>query len=213
MADSPHLSGELSTPESGAGGVRWRRFALLTVPAIAVTAGLGIALAQGALAASFAVSGQQFKVSASSLEGEGFAQYGSVDVNARNELIPVAVTAIREAKLHDLCQSVVTTLPVIGDISLNLTAGGKTPVEASNLFVDATQLSGDAVFSNIEIGHDASTLDKGPAEAQGMQDLFAQQADTVSITGLHQTAWATNAGTFKLSGLSMNISKGKKECF
>ncbi|WP_245252480.1 DUF6230 family protein [Streptomyces sp. KCTC 0041BP] len=213
MADSPHLSGELSTPESGAGGVRWRRFALLTVPAIAVTAGLGIALAQGALAASFAVSGQQFKVSASSLEGEGFAQYGSVDVNARNELIPVAVTAIREAKLHDLCQSVVTTLPVIGDISLNLTAGGKTPVEASNLFVDATQLSGDAVFSNIEIGRDASTLNKGPAEAQGMQDLFAQQADTVSITGLHQTAWATNAGTFKLSGLSMNISKGKKECF
>ncbi|MEU8940925.1 DUF6230 family protein [Streptomyces goshikiensis] len=213
MADSPHLSGDLSTPESGAGGVRWRRFALLTVPAIAVTAGLGIALAQGALAASFAVSGQQFKVSASSLEGEGFAQYGSVDVNARNELIPVAVTAIREAKLHDLCQSVVTTLPVIGDISLNLTAGGKTPVEASNLFVDATQLSGDAVFSNIEIGRDASTLDKGPAEAQGMQDLFAQQADTVSITGLHQTAWATNAGTFKLSGLSMNISKGKKECF
>ncbi|MFD3555387.1 DUF6230 family protein [Streptomyces goshikiensis] len=213
MADSPHLSGELSTPESGAGGVRWRRFALLTVPAIAVTAGLGIALAQGALAASFAVSGQQFKVSASSLEGEGFAQYGSVDVNARNELIPVAVTAIREAKLHDLCQSVITTLPVIGDISLNLTAGGKTPVEASNLFVDATQLSGDAVFSNIEIGRDASTLDKGPAEAQGMQDLFAQQADTVSITGLHQTAWATNAGTFKLSGLSMNISKGKKECF
>ncbi|MGW6577768.1 DUF6230 family protein, partial [Streptomyces sp. NPDC054945] len=36
---------------------------------------------------------------------------------------------------------------------------------------------------------------------------------TVSITDLRQTAWATNAGTFKLSGLSMNVSKGKKECF
>ncbi|MCX5010392.1 DUF6230 family protein [Streptomyces sp. NBC_01546] len=180
---------------------------------MAVTAGLGIALAQGALAASFAVSGQQFKVSAKSLEGEGFVQYGSVDVNAREELIPVAVTAIREAKLNSLCQSVVTSLPVIGDISLNLTAGQKRPVEASNLFVDATQLSGDAVFTNIEIGRDASTLDKGPADAQGMQDLFAQQADTVSITDLRQTAWATNAGTFKLSGLSMDISKGKKECF
>ncbi|MFI7356269.1 DUF6230 family protein [Streptomyces avidinii] len=210
MTGSPHLS---DPSDDGSGRVRWRRFAVLTLPAVAVTAGLGIALAQGVLAASFAVSGQQFKVSASSLEGEGFAQYGSVDVNARQELIPVAVTAIREAKLHSLCQSVVTSLPVIGDISLNLTAGRKTPVEASNLFVDATQLSGDAVFSNIEIGRDASTLDKGPAEAQGMQDLFAQQADTVSITDLQQTAWATNAGTFKLSGLSMNVSKGKKECF
>ncbi len=125
----------------------------------------------------------------------------------------MAVTAIKEAKLHSLCQSVVTTLPVIGDISLNLTAGKKDPVEASNLFVDATQLAGDAVFKNIEIGRDASTLDKGPAEAVGMQDLFAQQADTVTISNLQQTAWATNAGTFKLSGLSMNISKGKKECF
>ncbi|GAA0285654.1 DUF6230 family protein [Streptomyces polychromogenes] len=220
MADSPYLPAFDSEDGPGAdsasrveGRVRWRRFALLTVPAVAVTAGLGIALAQGALAASFAVSGQQFKVSATSLEGEGFAQYGSVDVNARQELIPVAVTAIKEAKLHSLCQSVVTTLPVIGDISLNLTAGQKAPVEASNLFVDATQLAGDAQFTNIEIGRDASTLDKGPAEAQGMQDLFAQQADKVTISSLQQTAWATNAGTFKLSGLSMNISKGKKECF
>lgn len=222
MADSPHLPEFDSEDGAGAGAesasrvegrVRWRRFALLTVPAVAVTAGLGVALAQGALAASFAVSGQQFKVSAESLEGEGFAQYGSVDVNARQELIPVAVTAIKEAKLHSLCQSVVTTLPVIGDISLNLTAGKKSPVEASNLFVDATQLAGDAEFTNIEIGRDASTLDKGPAEAQGMQDLFAQQADKVTISSLQQTAWATNAGTFKLSGLSMGISKGKKECF
>ncbi len=195
------------------GRVRWRRFAVLTVPAVAVTAGLGIALAQGALAASFAVSGQQFKVSAKSLTGEGFAQYGSVDVNAREELIPVAVTAIKEAELNSLCQSVVTSLPVIGDISLNLTAGKKTPVKATDLFVDATQLSGNATFTNIEIGRDASTLDKGPADAQGMQDMFAQQADTVSITDLRQTAWATNAGTFKLSGLSMKINKGKKECF
>lgn len=219
MTDSPSSDlSDVSGPpgrdaDAGGGRVRWRRFAVLTLPAVAVTAGLGIALAQGALAASFAVSGQQFKVSASSLEGEGFAQYGSIDVNARQELIPVAVTAIKEAKLHHLCQSVVTSLPVVGDISLNLTAGKNAPVEASNLFVDATQLSGNAVFTNIEIGRDASTLDKGPAEAVGMQDLFAQQADTVSITDLQQTAWATNAGTFKLSGLSMNISKGKKECF
>ncbi|AXE24215.1 cholesterol esterase [Streptomyces globosus] len=221
MTDSPHLPDAAEPPgrdaadrpEPGTGSVRWRRFAVLTIPAVAVTAGLGIALAQGALAASFAVSGQQFKVSATSLEGEGFAQYGGIDTNARQELIPVAVTAIREARLDNLCQSVVTTLPMVGDISLNLTAGKKTPVEASNLFVDATQLSGNAVFTNIEIGRDASTLDKGPADAVGMQDLFAQQADTVRITDLQQTAWATNAGTFKLSGLSMHISKGKKECF
>ncbi len=84
---------------------------------------------------------------------------------------------------------------------------------ATDLFVDATQLSGSADFTNIEIGRDASTMDKGPDGAQGMQDLFGQQADTVRISDLEQTAWATNAGTFKLSGLNMKITKGKKECF
>ena len=45
------------------------------------------------------------------------------------------------------------------------------------------------------------------------RSLFSQQADTVRITDLQQTAWATNAGTFTLSGLDLKISKGKKECF
>ncbi|GGX71879.1 DUF6230 family protein [Streptomyces hiroshimensis] len=196
------------------GRVRWRRFAVLAVPGFAATAALAVALAEGALAASFAVSGQQFKVSADSLEGKGFAQYGGVDTNARGDLLPVAVTAIKEAELTKLCQSVVTHLPVIGDISLNLTAGGSgTPVQARNLFIDATQLGGDAEFTNIEIGRDASTLDKGPDSAQGMQDLFAQQADRVSMKKVRQVAWATNAGTFKLAGLHMSIFKGKQECF
>lgn len=198
---------------TAAGRVRWRRFATVAVPGFAVTGALAVALAQGALAASFAVSGQQFKVSADRLTGTGFAQYGSVDVNARDELLPVAVTGIREADLHSLCQSVVTTLPLLGDISLNLTAGKERPVEATDLFVDATQLSGDASFRNIEIGRDASTLDKGPDGAQGMQDAFSQQADSIEIGNLRQVAWATNAGTFKLPGLHMKITKGKRECF
>ena len=196
------------------GRTSWRRFAVLCVPGFAATAALAIALANGALAASFAVSGQQFKVSASSLDGDGFAQYGSVDRNARGKLIPVAVTAIKTAKMNDLCQSVVTDLPVLGSISLNLTAGtGSKPVQASDLFVDATQLSGNASFNKIEIGRDASTLDKGPKGGQGLQDLFGQQADDVHITKLKQTAWATNAGKFRLNNLSMKVNKGTKECF
>ncbi|MFF4405815.1 DUF6230 family protein [Streptoverticillium reticulum] len=196
------------------GKVRWRRFAVLAVPGFAVTAALAVALADGALAASFAVSGQEFKIRAQSMEGDGFAQYGGVDRNARGKLLPVAVTAIKSAKIHSLCQSVVTTLPMLGDISLQLTAGkGDKPVEAENLFIDATQMSGDAVFRDVEIGRDASTLDKGPKSAQGLQDAFGQQARRLEISDVKQTAWATNAGTFKLSGLDMKIGLGRKECF
>ncbi|MFC5720035.1 DUF6230 family protein [Streptomyces gamaensis] len=197
------------------GRVRWRRFAVLAVPGFAATAALAVALAQGALAASFAVSGQQFKVAADQLEGEGFAQYGSFDVNKRDQLMPVVVTGIKKATLHSLCQSVVTELPVIGAVSLNISAGQdpSNPVKAEDLFVDATQMSGNASFQDIEIGRDASTLDKGPRKAKGMQDMFSQQAQKVTVDNLHQTAWATTAGTFKLAGLNLQLHKGKQECF
>ncbi len=43
--------------------------AVVMVPSVAATAAIGVALAQGALAASFSVSGQQFKVTAETLHG------------------------------------------------------------------------------------------------------------------------------------------------
>jgi hypothetical protein len=196
------------------GRTSWWRFGVLCVPGLGVTAALAIALANGALGASFAVSGQQFKVSAKNLDGDGFAQYGSIDRNSKGETIPVAVTAIKKAEMNDLCQSVVTRLPVIGSISLHLTAGtGDKPVRATNLFVDATQLSGSAGFNEMEVGRDASTLDKGPKGAKGLEGLFGQQANDVHIDDLRQTAWATNAGEFRLADLSMKLKKGTKECF
>lgn len=196
------------------GRTSWRRFAALGVPGLAGAAALMVSMASGAFASSFAVSGQQFKVSADSLEGTGFAQYGWLDGNVRGDANAVAVSAIKNAKLVNLCQSVVTEFPILGAVSLNISAGDKgTPVTATDLFVDATQLSGDASFDNIEIGRDASTLDKGPTNAQGMQDMFSQQADTVNIKNLQQVAWATNAATFRLANLHLSLNKGKHECF
>ena len=66
------------------GGTRWKRFALVMVPSVAATAAIGVSLAQGALAASFAVSGQEFKVTAGYLDGHGFAQYGGVDMGYKD---------------------------------------------------------------------------------------------------------------------------------
>src|SRR5215475_3303731 len=94
------------------GGTRWKRFAVVMVPSVAATAAIGVALAQGALAASFSVSGQQFKVSADSLEGDGFEQYGAVDsgvtLAGKSTIHPVAVSAFNSAEITNLCQSVVT---------------------------------------------------------------------------------------------------------
>lgn len=104
------------------GGTRWKRFAVVMVPSVAATAAIGVALGQGALAASFSVSGQQFKVSAQDLQGEGFVQYGALDIQHGGKPVPVAVSAFDSATITGLCQSVVVPTP-IGDVTLKLGAG------------------------------------------------------------------------------------------
>jgi hypothetical protein len=189
------------------------------VPSVAATAAIGVAMSQGALAASFSVSGQQFKVSAKDIQAEGFMQYGAVD-STKKGTKPVAVVGMNHASITDLCQSVVVPVPVFGDVSMILGAGGNgTPVEAKKLYIDATDLSTNAEFTNIDIGVsvDDTSTDKGiPAPSKGDKDLpgsFAHQAESVHFTDVKQTAWATTAGTFKLSGLHMSVKKGKHECF
>ena len=193
------------------GRTRWRRFAALMVPTTAVAGAIVFGIANGAIAASFTTSGQTFKVSASRLVGTGFAQYGGVA--SENGADPtdltdpkhhaVVVSAIADADLYDLCQSV----SVLG-VVLRIEAGGDgTPATAQNMVIDMDSLEGNATFTNIDIGRDAADL--------GADRLFAgtfgQSAEEVVITDLKQVARATHAGTFALTGLSLGLNA--PECF
>jgi hypothetical protein len=193
------------------GRTRWRRFAAVMVPAVAAASLLVAGIANGAIPASFAVSGSTFKVSAAALDGTGFVQYGGFAQDGKGQNHPVVVSGISDATLTSLCQSVVVPNT---DISLVIRAGGgKKPAHATDLLIDLTQLNGDAKFGNIAIGQDASTLNKGPAGAKGIPGFFGQQADTVHIDNLTQVAWSTSAGTFELNGLDLHVSLSKEECF
>ncbi|QFR95775.1 cholesterol esterase [Streptomyces tsukubensis] len=202
------------------GGTRWKRFAVVMVPSVAATAAIGVALSQGALAASFSVSGQSFKVSAERLDGTGFVQYGSVDtgVDMKGDKAahPVAISAFKHADITKMCQSVVTPdVPLVGTITLQLNAGGgSTPVAADNLYIDVADLAADAEFHGMNIGVGQQGASSGPALAKNVNpNGFAQEADSATLKNVKQTAWATTAGTFKLSGLSMKLHKGVKECY
>lgn len=218
------------------GKTRWKRFALVMVPSVAATAMVGVSIANSALAASFSISGQQFKVSTDQLHGTNFAQFGSVDIEANGKPHPVAVSAFDHADINNLCQSVVTDLTGfgLGKITLQLHAGTDPakPVQADNLLIDLEQLKADATFTNINIGQDASTLSgsatqgwaphPGVTKAGGGAGLptgptgFAQAAQKADLSGVQQTARATSAGTFKLNGLSLALKSGDgagNECF
>jgi hypothetical protein len=191
------------------------------VPSVAATAAIGVALAQGALAASFSVSGQQFKVTARELTGHGFSQYGAYNEGASGKNA-VAVSAFKTAEIDKLCQSVVTKIPVLGSITLRLEAGDtakkQEAVYAERLYIDVADLQADAEFKNIDIGVAAGAISKGPKQkkaevSQGRANPggFSQQASEAKLKDVKQTAWATTAGTFRLSGLHMSLKKGDGE--
>lgn len=192
------------------GRTRWLRFAVAFIGTGAIAAALVTLTAEGVLAASFSISGTPFVVTADELNGTGFEQFAALDNMPENSpnagdtggQILVVVSAIKEAKLTNLCQSI--ELP---GTFLKITAGDAgTPVSATTLVVDSDQITGgEATFTNISIGQDSSTLDKVPGVA-GPLGVFGQQADSVRITNLRQNNFATTAGTFTLPNLHISFS-------
>ena len=205
----------MSTPEVAAGGVRWKRFGIMLGLTGAVTAGLVTLTANGVLAANFSISGMPFTVTATNLHGDGFEQYATLDTMIDNSpnagdtggQMVLIVSAIDQATLTNLCQSV-----SLGGVNLKITAGDNgNKVQARALVVDSDQINGDANFTNINVGQDASTFDKvhDPATGRvikGGEGVFGQQADTVDINNLRQNNYATTAARFTLPHLRMLFS-------
>jgi hypothetical protein len=194
------MSTESPAASVPAGRVRWRRLAVILVPSAALTAVLVGLTANGAIAASISVSGAEFLVTSSQLQGQGFEQYGG-QVASSKGTEPVVVSAIHSATLSHLCQEV-----SVSGVTLTLHAGdGSTPVSASNLIVDASgQTGSEAVFHNITIGQDSGSLNEDPG-AGGPAGGFGQEADSVTIDNLVQHTWLTTAGTFTLPGLTLGF--------
>jgi hypothetical protein len=191
---------------AGPGRVSWRRFAAIILPAIAVAGVLVALTAQSVLAVSFAISGTPFTVTANSLNGQGFEQLTVLDHSVISDLpgnsnqIVLEDDAIRSATISHLCLSV-----TVAGVNMIITAGdGGTPATGSDLQVDADRLSGNAYFSHINIGQDASTVTEVPGVTGGAGG-FAMQADTVSINNLREHAYATTAGTFALPGFGLHF--------
>lgn len=194
------------------GRTRWRRFAALMVPSVVAAGAIVVGMANGAIAASFSVSGQSFKVAATNLHGDGFKQFSGYDQKADGTKIPVATSVIGSAKLSNLCQSVNASNPLFPfKIVLRIEAGADTPATASNMVIGLSELSGDATFTSINIGADGGQVSGNSA----LTGSFAQSASAVDINNLKQVATSVSAGTFTLNGLSMKVLTGDnaQECF
>jgi hypothetical protein len=213
-ADDVEFGDEVGPEVEPVGGrTRWLRFAGAFAVGGVLAGGLLVGVAQGAFAASFSVSGSSFEVSSSHLDGTGFVQFGGIAASP-DAVHPVAENAFKSADLDNFCQSVfMPNMPILGDLTLRITADGGKGMHAENMLVDVAQVDGDFTLTNPVIGVDASQVSGGPAGMQGRPGDFGMQASHITIDNLKQVAWGTSAQTIAFKGMSLRIVSGNNQCF
>ncbi|MBX7548613.1 DUF6230 family protein [Streptomyces sp. NPDC004232] len=199
---------------------RWKRFAAILAPSIAGAAVLTVSVAQGALAASFFISGETFKMAADSLTGSGMSVYGMVDVTRKGKLVPVTVTGVRTAKIDGLCLSVRFPIPVLGTYTLRLTGDHERPATARDMFFDISLLNaGEANLKNLDIGVAAGSLTSGEVSPGDRDSKFfdpnsvAMQSTTTTMRNLRVNSVAASLGSLDLPGARLSFTSGAHECF
>ncbi|MFD4867834.1 DUF6230 family protein [Streptomyces sp. NPDC058412] len=200
---------------------RWKRFAAVLVPSVVAAAALVLSMAQGAFAASFFISGDQFRISVDTLRAKGLSLYGMVDVTRRGKPVPVIVTGARSVEITGLCQSVLIPIPVFGPFTLLLTGGGQgNPATATNAFLDAEVLAAsNATMDNVDIGVAAGSLTTGKVNPGDENSKFfapnaiALQGTSATLTDVRATGVAANMGSITLPGMKASLQRGDHQCF
>ncbi|MFI6515257.1 DUF6230 family protein [Spirillospora sp. NPDC050679] len=172
---------------------------------------LGAAVGQGSLAASFAVSGRQMKMSAQQIQGRGYATYPSVVTTADGRKHPVTVLAIRSARVRGLCQSAVVRTP-FGRYVVRLGSAPGRTATVENLLVSATSLDADLDFSSLQVNRDALTLDAVPG-AVGKPGQFGLQALDFTVEDVRVDSWSVLSSSIRVPGFRLAIGRGEHECF
>ncbi|MET8505013.1 DUF6230 family protein [Streptomyces sp. NPDC015232] len=213
-------------------GTRWGRGALALVPAVLAVGALGGAMAQGALAANFSVTGQPFTLTSNGVSGTGFGAIVNTPPVGRPDGTSTATTGMArvgfaQAGLAGLCGIVHQSIAGL-PYSLLLTAGQRvtatppaaftTDIDASNLFIQATELrsSGPTTLENAVIGQSADQVlvDGKPLTGAvpggfGLGSAGGPGGSSVTLHGLDATAYdAEIAGALVLPQLDIRIVGG-----
>jgi hypothetical protein len=189
----------------------WGRAAIVFVPGMVVVGALGIAVAQGAMAASFAISGTSFSLSADKVVAKDLASYPGTSKAGDGKQHPTVLAGAQSAEITNMCAAQKVPTP-FGDITMVVKSGQNGPVTATGLLSDMETLAGGkGTITNAQVGRDAATLDKVPGFT-GPQGVFGTQADTVEVHDVKGTAWAGTAGTINFTGISVAVKFGGEGC-
>ncbi|WP_225802365.1 DUF6230 family protein [Streptomyces sp. NK15101] len=213
-------------------GTRWGRGAFALVPSALAVGVLGTALAQGALAANFSVTGQPFTLTSNGVRGSGFGAIVNTPAVGRPDGTTSTSTAMARvgfasAGLAGLCGIVHQTIAGV-PYSLLLTGGQKvtaappatftTDIDASNLYIQATELQayGPTTLQNAVLGQSADqvTVAGKPLTGAlpggfGLGSAGGEGGSSIALHGLNASAYdAEMAGALVLPDLKLRVVAG-----
>lgn len=206
------------------GGTRWRRTALVLVPALIGVAVLVVATLRGPIPLNLVVSGQDMKLTSNGGLVElpqGLTLYPStIEMKNGGETRGVVIAGLPEAVLtKGLCLSLVITLPGLGANTIRLHTSGETTAREMTLDAAGIRTSGATLMPTLTDGDAGElllpiTLGKDARDLAGTPDVpagrFGVEAPGAgSLTGLQASAQgAVISGSVKLDGLSVRLDRG-----
>ncbi|MGI8679656.1 MAG: DUF6230 family protein [Jatrophihabitans sp.] len=196
-------------------GVRWSRGSLALVPATAAVLIIGLAIAQGLLAASFNVSNQKFDLHVKTLDGTGLgavlAASNLKNSDSSTQKAGVLHAGLKSAKLSGLC--IVVHQSMLGvKYSITVGAGGAVASDGQNLFFDITDLNATpATLRGAILGESADDVAINGTSLGGTPGAFGLDVTrgTVNLANVVGSAYqAQVAGSLKLPNLAINVKLG-----
>lgn len=204
----------------GMGRTRLGRLAAVTVPATVVSLGFGYAMLQGMVSAQLSAA-QPFQVTGESATATGLetslrsVTTATTNDNGAETEKKSALLTLKDGKVNDLCLAANQPVPILGNIGLNLTAGGSVNLGAvTDLNADDVAAAA-ATLPRTEIGVAQSQLDhqQGVAKGYAPGGWGLESTGAVSLTDLDADTYALSLGSLDLSsGLRILPKLGTASC-
>lgn len=213
----------VATAENGPRrGTRKGRSGLLAAVALTGLAGLFTAVSQNVLAVNFMTSSASYKVYTDKVSGLNAAGYINVQDLYGSTDKAVAQLGFKTATLNGLCAIAKQNLPVLGDVSLLVTAGEPVDgtltnptgqaIQAQQLYLASDNLSGTGdQIAKLTLGQSADTLAMDTIPFTGTPGAFGLQAETLNVSNLDADSYGIDLkGQINLPNLKIRVLTGAK---
>jgi hypothetical protein len=190
-------------------GTRWGRGAVAFAPATLTSAAVGVAMAQGALAAGFNVANQKFDLHIDQLDGSGLGAVLAVAQTQSGGKPGVLHAGLSSAKLSGLCILVHQSLLGV-NYTISIGSAGAQQSSGTNLLFDITDLSSTpATLTSAVLGVSADTVTSGNQSLGGAAGAFGLTRGEVTLRNVTASAYQTQVvGGLTLPNLGIHVHSG-----